>query len=219
MRKRKQDQPEEFANRPFEGLGDLIRSGGIDLARVRKHRKKKDQQTDNEIFREAMRNVREIEEFTRIEVERKEPVIERKQKAPDGLNELREITNGTAPIRLKDTQEYVEWKNPAYKQNITDMLHDGEIAVQDYVDLHGYTLGEAAEEIDRFIRNALRQGFCCVKIIHGRGLGSPNGPVLKNAVVRSLSSRYRKHVMAFTSARQCDGGLGALYVLLRCRIG
>jgi len=41
------------------------------------------------------------------------------------------------------------------------------------------------------------------------------GPVLKDAVIRRLVGRYRKQIVAFVSARQCDGGLGAMYVLLR----
>ena len=56
-----------------------------------------------------------------------------------------------------------------------------------------------------------------MKIIHGRGLRSVKGPRIKDAVVRRLLGQYRKDVIAFTSARQCDGGLGALYVLLRKR--
>ncbi|UCH46386.1 MAG: Smr/MutS family protein [Nitrospiraceae bacterium] len=54
-----------------------------------------------------------------------------------------------------------------------------------------------------------------MKIIHGRGLRSPDGPVLKKAVIQWLLTRYRKYIVAFASARQCDGGLGAIYVLFR----
>jgi DNA-nicking Smr family endonuclease len=66
-----------------------------------------------------------------------------------------------------------------------------------------------------FIRDGLRRGYRCLKIIHGRGLKSPRGPVLKEFVIRLLSGPLSKHVDAFATARQCDGGLGALYVLLR----
>jgi len=48
-----------------------------------------------------------------------------------------------------------------------------------------------------------------------QGLRSVRGPVLEDAVIRRLSGRYRRDVIAFVSARQCDGGLGALYVLLQ----
>jgi DNA-nicking Smr family endonuclease len=87
--------------------------------------------------------------------------------------------------------------------------------VRDYTDLHGFTLDDADKEVERFIKESLRKGHQCIKIIHGRGLRSPDGPVLKKAVIQWLLTRYRKHLAAFASARQCDGGLGALYILFR----
>lgn len=218
MGKRNPDQDENLAHRPFERLDELMRSSGIELVKHNKQSQENEHKTDDELFRDAMSRVREIEDYTGMEVERKAPVVVEKKRLSEGLNTLRDITSGKAPIRLQDTQEYVEWRNPAYKQNLTDMLHGGEIAVQDFLDLHGYTVDEAEDEVAHFIRNAIRQGFCCVKIIHGRGLGSPKGPVLKKALILWLRRHYRKHVVAFTSARKCDGGLGAIYVLLRCRV-
>jgi DNA-nicking Smr family endonuclease len=55
-------------------------------------------------------------------------------------------------------------------------------------------------------------------IIHGRGLSSPGEPVIKAKVAQWLSSGpWKKWVVAFASARMCDGGSGASYVLLRRR--
>ncbi|MFZ6006914.1 MAG: Smr/MutS family protein, partial [Nitrospirota bacterium] len=123
--------------------------------------------------------------------------------------------NGKKPIALSDTQEYVEWINPDYSAEIVRKLHEGRFSVQDFLDLHGFTVEEAEAETERFLKNSLKKGFRCVKIIHGRGLRSPKGPVLKEVIAQWLSSRYRKHVMAFVTARQCDGGLGAIYVMLK----
>ena len=48
------------------------------------------------------------------------------------------------------------------------------------------------------------------------GLSSPAEPILKSKVYRWLTtSPWHKWVIAFTSARLCDGGAGATYVLLR----
>jgi DNA-nicking Smr family endonuclease len=55
----------------------------------------------------------------------------------------------------------------------------------------------------------------CIKIIHGRGLRSVKGARLKHVVVQRLSGHFRRDIIAYVTARQCDGGLGALYVLLR----
>jgi DNA-nicking Smr family endonuclease len=66
------------------------------------------------------------------------------------------------------------------------------------------------------MREAVATGKRAVLIIHGRGLSSPALPVLKTRVAEWLTTGYwRKWVVAFTSARRCDGGSGASYVLLR----
>ncbi len=86
--------------------------------------------------------------------------------------------------------------------------------MRDCLDLHGMVVDDAEEAVRIFLKESLRRGYQCVKIIHGRGLRSPRGPVIKEALVRWLSGRHRKHIAAFVTARQCDGGLGALYILL-----
>jgi len=131
---------------------------------------------------------------------------------------LGQIAGGSHPINLSDTQEYIEWTNPDVHGTVTGKLHAGHFSVQGYLDLHGFTGEEVNEELDRFLADAFRKDWRCIKIIHGRGLRSVKGPVLKDAVARRLAGRYRKQVIAFVSARQCDGGLGAMYVLLNRRL-
>jgi DNA-nicking Smr family endonuclease len=166
-----------------------------------------------------MSDVREIEGFRLLPCTRasKRAAPARTKEDPDlaALDILRQIAEGGLPINLSDTQEYIEWTNPEYRQTVAADLHTGRFAVQAMLDLHGATGEEVNGEIDRFLGDAFRRGWRCVKIIHGRGLGSVKGPVLKDAVARRLAGHYRKQVIAFVSARQCDGGLGALYVLLK----
>jgi DNA-nicking Smr family endonuclease len=71
--------------------------------------------------------------------------------------------------------------------------------------------------VDRYLREARNQGKRCVLVVHGRGLHSKDQlPVLKDALRNWLASaRFGRHVLAFASARQVDGGAGAIYVLLR----
>jgi DNA-nicking Smr family endonuclease len=95
-------------------------------------------------------------------------------------------------------------------------LARGGYSVQAEVDLHGMTAKEAAAALRDFVNESLRRGHTCVRIIHGKGLGSgARGPVLKGKVNRWL--RRWDEVLAFVSARQVDGGTGAIYVLLRSR--
>jgi len=218
MPSHKKKRSEDFSHRPFKQLDEIVRAHGIDLsARERRIPREKDKK-DDELFREAMSRVREIEEFTKMKIERKGPVKVKRKKERDTRDVLEDIAKGIEPIRISDTQEYISWMNPAYKTNLTDMLHRGDIAVQDFIDLHGCTVAEAEQEVNHFLKRAIQQGLCCVKIIHGRGLRSLKGPVLKEALINWLSRGFRRQVVAFTSARQCDGGLGALYVLLRCKV-
>ncbi|MCH8101446.1 MAG: Smr/MutS family protein [Proteobacteria bacterium] len=93
-------------------------------------------------------------------------------------------------------------------------LARGGYSVQDEIDLHGMTLAEAKPRLADFIDYSTTQGKLCVRVVHGKGLGSgERGPVLKNAVNRWL--RNWDSVLAFVSTRQVDGGTGAVYVLLQ----
>ncbi len=133
----------------------------------------------------------------------------------EALVVLNEIVAGQRPIHLPDTQEYVEWINPAYHDVIILNLHEGRFSVQASLDLHGCTVPEAEAEFDDFVQDAFKKGLLCVKVIHGRGLRSVKGARLKEAVIKRLAGHFRKDIIAYVTARQCDGGLGALYVLLR----
>ena len=181
--------------------------------------KKDAPKSDEQIFSDAMQKVQEIKEFRNIPIHHKKRKIaaERKSglKNREEYRVLEDVVMGKRRMNLPDTQEYVEWTNPDYRDDIISELHEGRYSVQDSLDIHGYTFEEAELEVERFVRESLMRGLRCIKIIHGRGLRSPDGPVLKKAVVQWLSRRFRKHVIAFVSARQCDGGLGALYALLR----
>ncbi|MBT8103135.1 MAG: Smr/MutS family protein [Gammaproteobacteria bacterium] len=93
-------------------------------------------------------------------------------------------------------------------------LARGGFSVQAEIDLHGMTLAEAKPRLADFIDYNAMQGKLCVRVVHGKGLGSGDrGPVLKNAVNRWL--RKWETVLAFVSTRQVDGGTGAIYVLLQ----
>src|SRR5439155_8797903 len=96
-------------------------------------------------------------------------------------------------------------------------LERGEFAVQAHVDLHGLLKEEAKLELETFLSRARQSGKRCVLVVHGRGLHSKDQvPVLKEALKRWMSTeRFARHVLALGTARPHDGGLGAVYVLLR----
>ncbi len=208
-----------FSVRPFEKLKKKIESKTAVPAPDPSRHKKKENVTDEELFNHAMDEVLEIEEFRSLAcVQHPKKTVQRAGKVDpecETLAILGEIAEGRRPIHLPDTQEYVEWTNPDYNDDIIPKLHAGRISIQGFIDLHGCTVPEAEEELECFFRESFSKGLSCVKIIHGRGLRSVKGPRIKDAVIRRLAGRYRKNIIAYVTARQCDGGLGALYVLLR----
>ncbi|MEJ2041355.1 MAG: Smr/MutS family protein, partial [Desulfosarcinaceae bacterium] len=111
-----------------------------------------------------------------------------------------------------------EASGPGVHPRLTKRLHQGRYAIHDHIDLHGLFAYEAEAVLHQFIRRSVRHGCHAVLVIHGRGLKSPDKPVLKQKVFDWLTrGPLRAHVVALASARACDGGAGATYVLLRRR--
>ncbi|SDM78555.1 DNA-nicking endonuclease, Smr domain [Franzmannia pantelleriensis] len=88
------------------------------------------------------------------------------------------------------------------------------------LDLHGYNVDEARSELESFLTEARSQRMRCVLVVHGKSrasvhTGASDFPVIKSHVNAWL--REWPSVLAFCSARELDGGTGAVYVLLRRR--
>ncbi|MBV8031450.1 MAG: Smr/MutS family protein [Betaproteobacteria bacterium] len=93
-------------------------------------------------------------------------------------------------------------------------LRGGYWVVQATLDLHGMNRAEAARATQEFLRRCSSRGVRCVRIVHGKGLRSPNRePVLKHKL-HSWLPRLDE-VLAFCQAPGAQGGSGALMVLLR----
>jgi DNA-nicking Smr family endonuclease len=204
----------EFSYRPFEKLKELLKE--LQTQETSPPIPKESHTDEELLFLEAMADVREIKEFRELPY-RPPRVTPRRRRETDEetLQVLRDIVEGKRRIDLSKTQEYIEWVNPEYSDSLPERLHHGLVSVQDFIDLHGYTLKEARPLVEEFLREAVRKGYRCVKIIHGRGLRSTKGPVLKNAVTTWLQKDFRKWVIAYATARASDGGLGATYILLK----
>lgn len=115
---------------------------------------------------------------------------------------------------LLDTDEALSYARVGIGSDILRKLRRGNWVIQGQLDLHGMRRDEAREALTEFLRNAIRRGTRCVRIIHGKGLGSVNKePVLKNKVRNWLVQK--DEVIAFCQARAADGGSGALVVLLK----
>jgi DNA-nicking Smr family endonuclease len=121
--------------------------------------------------------------------------------------------------------EFEWWYHPGYREGgpegrnrpLIKKLRRGAFSVQAELDLHGLTQREALFELEAFFKRCGQRNLRCVRIIHGKGNNSTNQEgVLRQKIPQWLSTRrFSRLIVAFTSARPSDGGLGATYVLLR----
>lgn len=117
------------------------------------------------------------------------------------------------PAEMETGDELI-YLRPGVRRKVLRKLRRGQFSVHAQLDLHGMTVREAREALAEFLREARLSNRPCVRIVHGKGLGSPRGqPVLKQKLNHWL--RQRDDVLAFCSARPVDGGTGAVYLLLK----
>ncbi len=135
----------------------------------------------------------------------------------EALAALSDLTRGATRFDITDTREYVEGAIVGLDPRVLRRLRRGDFAWQDHLDLHGMTSETARVAVDRFLADSVALGHRCVLIVHGRGHNSKDQtPVLKERLKSWLArGRTARIVLGFTTARPCDGGAGALYVLLR----
>jgi len=115
---------------------------------------------------------------------------------------------------LLDTDDALSFRRRGIGPEVVRKLRRGVWAIQAQLDLHGLRRDAAREQLGVFLREADQRGLRCVRVIHGKGNGSPGRePVLKSKVKSWLAQKAE--VIAFTQARASDGGHGALMVLLR----
>lgn len=107
--------------------------------------------------------------------------------------------------------------SPGVSPRVLQKLSQGEFSIQSYLDLHGLTVHEARPAVRDFLQSSAMKGYRCVLIIHGKGRNSRDDvPVLKEKVRSWLScGAISRKVLAFSPARGCDGGGGAVTVLLK----
>ena len=169
---------------------------------------------DSDDFRQAMRGTKPLEAETRVPAAKPKP----KPRARFSRADEREVLVESLDDDI-DTFEHgygaaLRFHRQHVGKRTMRKLQRGGYSVQAEIDLHGMTLEEAKPRLADFIEYSVSQGHYCVRVVHGKGLGSGDrGPVFKNAVNRWL--RRWNSVLAFVSTRQVDGGTGAVYVLLQ----
>ncbi len=171
----------------------------------------------DEEFRKAVSGVRPIAEPRRVELKPPPPPPVAAQRERDEQTALAESLAG--PLTVDDalgSGEELVYLREGLSRQVLRKLRRGHWVVQDGVDLHGMNRLEAALRVPEFLNDCVRRNLRCVRIVHGRGLGSRNRePVLKNLLSKWLPKR--DDVLAYCQAPAAHGGAGATLVLLKNR--
>ncbi len=167
------------------------------------------------LFVRAAGRVQPIRRHARVDLAPDQPAPLPVQQQLDEQRVLQEaISDEFDAATLLDIDDALSFRRPAVGPDVTRKLRKGEWSIQGEIDLHGLRREDAREALAGFIREAHRRGWRCVRVVHGKGLGSPGKtPVLKGKVQGWLIQK--NEVMAFVQARADEGGAGALVVLLK----
>ncbi len=170
---------------------------------------------DKTLFARAAGTVTPIRGPRRVHLAPDQPAPIAVQQQLDDERVLREaISDEFDATTLLDIDDALSFRRPGIGTDVTRKLRKGEWTLQGEIDLHGLRREDAREALAAFIRDAHRRGWRCVRVVHGKGLGSPGKtPVLKGKVQSWLIQK--NEVLAFVQARGDEGGAGALVVLLK----
>ena len=168
---------------------------------------------DIDLFRDAISGARPLKAANRVLLETPKPKPGARFSRADEADALRQSLDFDIDDLESNNADSMRFHRASVGKRTFRKLARGRFAVQAEIDLHGMTVAEAKPRLADFIEYSVSQRHLCVRVVHGKGLGSGHrGPVLKQAVNRWL--RKWKSVLAFVSTRQVDGGTGAVYVLL-----
>ena len=178
-------------------------------------KKRRELEREANIFRSSIGEVKPLNAPPRALHDTPRPLPIAQKRIEDDEAVLQESLSDEFSIdTLLETDEALSYTRPGVGPDVLKKLRGGGWVTQGQIDLHGLRVDEAREAISQFIRDAVKRGVRCVRIVHGKGLGSMNKkPVLKNKVRNWLVQKDK--VIAFCTARAADGGSGALMVLLQ----
>jgi len=163
---------------------------------------------DDKLFNQAMQGVNRLQS-DKVNLKTK----------PSAIKKRAHVTQPGIADTLSDDfippcEDHLEYMRPGVQKSYLKQIRNGKIPIEDEIDLHGYRRDDARQTLLAFLDHAQLQQYKLVKIVHGKGYNSDNNrPVLKAMVNKWLQNI--PDVLAFVSATPRDGGIGAVYVLLK----
>lgn len=198
-------------------LKNMLRDERIERenAERRAHELEIKRQKEANLFKEFLKDVKPIPQKNIAVLQAEKPPPLPLQKMLDDEQVLIEALSDEWDVeRYLETDEGLSFRRNGIGHEALRKLRRGLWVVQSQIDLHGYRTDEAREAVTAFVKSCVKRDLRCVRIIHGKGLGSAGKePVLKVKVKRWLVQK--DEVLAFCQAPPRDGGAGALLVILK----
>ncbi len=179
-----------------------------------RHAQQRRQQAQHNQFARAVGPVHLLRDCGLAELDQPRPLPHPRMREADEAAALAQSLSDEVNIEsLLLTDDGLSFRRPGIGPDVVTKRRRGHWALQGQLDLHGYTRDEARQMLSDSIRACHRRGMRCLRVVHGKGLGSPGRqPVLKAKVQRWLAQSAE--VIAFAQASGPQGGAGALVVLL-----
>lgn len=184
-------------------------------AALKAEQERREREREANLFRTTVGAVEPLKTSARVVTPLPRPLPIAHQRMADDEAALQESLSDEFSIdTLLEVDEELSFVRGGIGPDVLRKLRGGSWVTQDQLDLHGLRTDQAREALGQFIRQSTKRGMRCVRIIHGKGLGSlGKKPVLKSKVRNWLVQK--DEVLAFCQARAADGGSGALMVLLK----
>lgn len=171
------------------------------------------EQSEVDLWRELTSDVRPIKARPRARTPTPRISIDRRRQQEHAEVLAESLTGHYAPEDF-NTGDEIQFRRDGISATVLRKLRRGQYAVQGSLDLHGLTRQQGHQATLQFVEQARQRSWRCIKIIHGKGLRSPQGlPVLKRRVEATL--RHHEQVLAYCSAPSWAGGHGAVLILLK----
>ena len=172
-------------------------------------------EAERNLFQRAAGAVQRLPQHGRVHHVPEPPAPIPAQRQLDDQRVLHEsISDEFDASTLLEVDDAMSFRRPGIGIDVARKLRRGHWSIQSELDLHGLRREDAREALSEFLRDAVNRGERCVRVVHGKGLGSPGKtPVLKGKVHSWLVQK--NEVLAFVQARADEGGAGAVVVLLK----
>jgi DNA-nicking Smr family endonuclease len=222
MRKnnKKEQGPGGFSARPFKALKGFVPQAPPAAAPTPPKRDPGGDEDDTDLFLEAVSGAKRIDPSAELESEHRSSGTVRTPIAPDDDKNAElflKAMDTIGAVEISDPTDHEVGTAPRSSSSRMRQLKRGTIRISQELDLHGCLRDEALRMLEQFISGAAARGQQAVLVITGKGINSPEGPVLQGAVAAWLREQGRGTVAEFFPAPRDRGGSGAFVVFLKQR--